>query len=404
MSANYRVVANGREGFNPVTASRSRHRLGSSRFVTLLVSMRLRLVSLIGSFLAMAVLSGCGTPGAPSLPSLNVPLPVDDLTASRRGNRVDLDWTLPRKNTDHTLVKHNPVSRICRREGTTLMATCTIVAEVPAPTLRPPAREKGEAPPGPERIHYVDELPTQLGVENPAGFAMYAVEEMNARGRSAGLSNQVSIPLTPTLPAPEELSATLSEDSVRISWLGPTPPAPPPGVTYQYRIMRRPVGAPAYIVLDDVPPAATGSYLDKTFGWEQKYEYRITTLSLVRAKGLTGAVEGDDSKPVEIFTRDIYPPAQPAGLQAIFSGVGQKPFIDLTWAPNMESDLAGYNIFRWIQGGQPQKLNTQLVQVPSYRDETIERGKKYYYAVSAVDLRGNVSPRSVEASETVPSK
>jgi hypothetical protein len=168
--------------------------------------------------------------------------------------------------------------------------------------------------------------------------------------------------------------------------------------------MRRPVGAPAYIVLDDIEPAATGSYLDKTFGWEQKYEYRITTLSIVKANGLEAGVEGDDSKPVEIFTRDIYPPAQPAGLQAVFSSVGQKPFIDLTWAPNMESDLAGYNVFRWTEGGQPQKLNTQPLQVASYRDESVEPGRKYFYAVSAVDLRGNESPHSTAASETVPGK
>ena len=241
-------------------------------------------------------------------------------------------------------------------------------------------------------------------MENPAGFVTYAVEEVNSRGRSSGLSNQVVIPVMPTIPAPEELSASVSEEAVRISWVGPTPPLPPAGVTYRYRIMRRPVGAPAYVVLDDIAPAATGTYLDKTFGWEQKYEYRITTLSQVNSHGLNAAVEGDDSKPVEIFTRDIYPPAQPAGLQAVFSGVGQKPFIDLTWAPNMESALAGYNIFRWLPGGQPQKLNAQLIQVASYRDETIERGKKYFYVVSAVDLRGNESPRSAEASEAVPSK
>ena len=139
-------------------------------------------------------------------------MPVDDLTASRRGDRVDLDWTLPRKNTDHTLVKHNPVTRVCRRAGTTLMATCTVVAEVAPPTPRPPRKQKSEAPPGPVRIHYVDKLPPQLGMENPAGFVTYAVEEVNSRGRSAGLSNQVSIPVTPTIPAPEELSASVSED------------------------------------------------------------------------------------------------------------------------------------------------------------------------------------------------
>ncbi len=375
-----------------------------SRFVTLLASMRQRLFALSGSLLIVAALCGCGTPGAPSLPSLNLARPVEDLTASRRGNKVDLEWTLPRKNSDRTNVKHNPTSRICRHEGTTLMASCTVVAVVVPPTPKPAEKQKGEAPPGAVRIHYVDKLPPELGMTNPAGFVMYAVEEVNSRGRSAGLSNQVTIPVAPTIAAPEKLSAAVSADGVTISWFGPAPPTPPEGVTYQYRIMRRPLGAPGYIVLDDVAPAATGSFLDKTFGWEQKYEYRITTLSQVHAHGLNAGVEGDDSPPVEVFTRDIYPPAQPSGLQAVFSSVGQKPFIDLTWAPNMDSDLAGYNVFRGTEGGQPQKLNTQLVQVTSYRDENVEPGKKYFYTVSAVDLRGNESPRSAVASEVVPNK
>jgi hypothetical protein len=366
--------------------------------------MRLRLAGLLGSCLILGAICGCGTPGAPSLPSLNLPQPVIDLNASRRGNKVELDWTLPRKNTDRTLVKHNPTTRVCRHEGTTLMASCTVVAEIAPPTPKAAEKQKGEAPPGDVRIHYTDTLPQQLGIDNPAGFVMYAVEEVNSRGRSAGLSNQVPIPVVPTIAAPNQLTAEVSGDGVRITWSGPVPAAPPRGVTFRYRIMRRPVGAPAYIVLDDVEPAAAGSYLDKTFAWEQKYEYRITTLSLVQANGLNAGVEGDNSKPVEVFTRDIYPPAQPGGLQAVFSSVGQKPFIDLTWAPNMESDLAGYNVYRWVDGGQPQKLNSQLVQVSSYRDENVQPGKKYFYAVSAVDLRNNESGRSAQASETVPSK
>jgi hypothetical protein len=366
--------------------------------------MRLRSLGLIGSVLLSLAFCACGTPGAPLPPSLNLPIPVDDLTASRRGNKVDLDWTLPHKNTDRTNIKHNPVTRICRREGITLMAKCDVVAEVQPPSPRAPQKQKGGPPPGEVRIHYVDTLPEQLGLTDPAGFVTYAVDEVNAHGRSAGLSNQVAIPLVPVIVAPEKLSATVSADGVHISWSGPAPPKPPTGVTYRYRIMRRPVGAPAYVVVDDLSPSASGSYLDKTFAWEQKYEYRITTVGEVNLNGKTAAVEGEDSPPVEVFTRDIYPPAQPVGLQAVFSSVGQKPFIDLTWAPNLDSDLAGYNVFRWTEGGQPRKLNTQMAQTSSYRDEDIELGKTYSYAVSAVDLRGNESPRSAPASETVPNK
>ena len=130
-----------------------------------------------------------------------------------------------------------------------------------------------------------------------------------------------------------------------------------------------------YIALADIEPESDGFYLDKTFAWETKYDYRITSVTLVHSQGVNMAVEGDDSKPVETFTRDIYPPAEPTGLQAVFSSVGQKPFIDLTWAPNMESDLAGYNVFRRVGGGEPVKLNQQLVPVPSFRDESVRAGQ-----------------------------
>jgi len=179
-------------------------------------------------------------------------------------------------------------------------------------------------------------------------------------------------------------------------------PLPPVGLTYRYRIERRPAGAGGYNVLNDVEPAAAGSYLDQSFEWETKYEYRITTVTEVHAQGREASVEGGDSVPAEIFTRDVYPPAQPTGLQAVFSSVGQKPFMDLTWAPNMERDLAGYNIFRSNGNQPPQKLNQQLVQVPSFRDANVQPGTRYSYSISAVDLRGNESSRSAEATEEVP--
>jgi hypothetical protein len=365
--------------------------------------MRLRLW-LVGSILAVAGLSGCGTPGAPQLPSLQLARPVEDLTATRVGNRVELDWTLPRKNTDRTLVKHIPETRVCRREGVTLMSTCGVVAEVPTPKSEVQQKQKGQQQPEAVRMQYVDLLPPRFGIENPAGFVTYAVEEMNFKGRSAGLSNQVVVAVAPTLPAPEELSAQVGGEGVTISWIGPVPPAAPHGLSYQYQMERRPAGGAAYIVVGDVAPSARGAYLDKTFEWEKKYEYRITTLTQVQSSGMSASVPGDSSKPVEVFTRDIYPPGQPVGLQAVFSGVGQKPFIDLSWAPNLENDLEGYKVFRRSEAGTWEKLNQQLVQVPSFRDENVKPGKKYIYSVSAVDLRGNESPRSAEASETVPDK
>ena len=117
-------------------------------------------------------------------------------------------------------------------------------------------------------------------------------------------------------------------------------------------------------------------------------------------------VEGDDSAPIRVIAHDIFPPAVPGGLQAAYSGEGQKPFIDLIWAPVTNADLAGYNLYRG-QGGEAAtarmvKLNSALVTSPAYRDTKVMPGTTYTYSVSSVDVRGNESQRSEQTIESVP--
>src|SRR5215467_16135947 len=113
---------------------------------------------LTGCILLLTILTGCGTPGAPQLPSLQLARPVDDLTAARKGNKVQLDWTLPRKNTDRTLVKNIPDSHICRHDGTALMSGCSAVATVQ--NGKPEEKRKNEQGPA-VRMKYIDTLPVE---------------------------------------------------------------------------------------------------------------------------------------------------------------------------------------------------------------------------------------------------
>ena len=114
-------------------------------------------------------------------------------------------------------------------------------------------------------------------------------------------------------------------------------------------------------------------------------------------------MEGDDSTPVSILAHDSFPPATPGGVQAVYSAVpGQQPFIDVTWTASMEADLAGYNVYRHGENETAVKVNGELVKTPRFADPNIKAGGKYFYSVSAVDLRGNESGRSEETSENVP--
>ncbi|MFZ0761752.1 MAG: hypothetical protein WAM69_17540, partial [Candidatus Sulfotelmatobacter sp.] len=59
-------------------------------------------------------------------------------------------------------------------------------------------------------------------------------------------------------------------------------------------------------------------------------------------------------------------------------------------------------IYRHQEGAAPVKLNSEPVKTPAFRDTQVAAGNTYFYSVSAVDLRGNESTRSKEASERVP--
>jgi hypothetical protein len=179
-----------------------------------------------------------------------------------------------------------------------------------------------------------------------------------------------------------------------------------------FRIYRRPESSSSEtrIAELDASSCAAGtagaqsvtSFLDQTFEWEKTYFYRGAVVSVVEAGKSRSEVEGDDTPEVKVFAHDIFPPAVPTGVQAVYSGPGQQPFIDVIWAPVSDADLEGYNIYRHEQGQASVKLNTELVRTPAFRDTQVEAEKTYFYSVSAVDQRGNESARSEEGSERVP--
>lgn len=343
--------------------------------------------------LALAALTGCGSLGNPLPPSLELPRPVSDLKAVRKGEKVLLTWTAPRETTDKLRIKEAGPTRVCRVSAAPASTECSPVGELAAG----PAPASGV-------VSYTDTLPRELQEQQPTGFAVYTVEAVNARGRSAGPSNAVRVPLVPTLPPPTGLAARVTAEGVALSFSAPaTPPATAPGErTHSLRIYRRTAGAAGETVAGELPlPDSPPDFRDTTIEWEKNYQYRITTVTRLAPPGGTPIeVEGDDST-VEVVAHDSFPPAAPTEVQAVATGGGGQSFIDLTWTLNSEVDLAGYNVYRRESEAQPQKLNGELLKTPAFRDPNVTAGHTYFYSVSAVDLRSNESGRSEETSETV---
>src|SRR5713226_392058 len=51
------------------------------------------------------LLAGCGSVGEPLYPALNIPMPVTDLSAVERGDKLDINFTIPPKTTEGLLLK-----------------------------------------------------------------------------------------------------------------------------------------------------------------------------------------------------------------------------------------------------------------------------------------------------------
>lgn len=378
---------------------------------------------------ASVALVGCASIGPPLPPSLELPKPPVDLHAERKGDEVRLTWTIPARTTDRQSVRYLGKTHICRSVDSALKECVAPVGEA-----APPADFKGGAKSSAKKLTatFVDTLPSALEHEHPTGFATYAVEVLNTAGRGAGLSNQVHVPLVPTLPPFSDFSAQVTAQGVMITWQCPPMGGRRTGVKYLFRLYRRPESSSSETRIADIDatecaagpgglvplagqPSNTATnahkeqgniitlFLDQSFEWEHTYFYRSAVVSVVETAGKpTVEVEGDDTPEVKVFAHDVFPPGLPAGLQAVFSGPGQQPFIDLIWAPVPDADLAGYNIYRHEEGAAAVKVNGEPVKTPAFRDMQVASGKTYFYSVSAVDVRGNEGDRSEEAAETVP--
>lgn len=343
--------------------------------------------------------TACASIAPPRPPSLELPRPPKDLRAVRKGDRVTLTWTVPATTTDRQRVRSLGATQICRGIGTAL-TQCGPVAGQASP---PNSSAKNLSLPKAVGS-YVDVLSGQLESDDPAGSATYAVEVRNGDGRSAGISNQVRVSLIRTLPPPQDFHITVTDAGLVLSWTSDVPHAvPTTPVTYAYRVYRRLEDSTQWILAGQVPAREREeSFTDSSFEWEKTYVYRADTVTVIARDGAEEQVEGDDTPEVKVFAHDVFPPAVPSGLQAVFSGPGQQAFIDLVWAPVTDVDLAGYNVYRHEEGSAPVKVNTELVKAPAYRDANVSSGKHYIYSVSAVDVRGNESARSEEAGESVP--
>jgi hypothetical protein len=310
--------------------------------------------------------AGCGTVGEPRVPSAHISLAPTDLSAVERGDRIVVSFTAPALTTDAQVitsiggadVRMGPAKKPFDANTWAETATRVIVKSADKP-----GTVEAASPP--------------LAANLVGKDLMVGARVLNTRSRPSAWSNFVTIHVVAPVAAPTEVKATDVSEGIRLTWNDPG--------EHSFRIFRKGPGDSSPV---EIGKADTPQYIDNTITWDRPYQYWVQAL---REGAESEAAESPPDTP-----KDIFPPAVPVGLNAV-TGTNS---IELAWERNTESDFRTYIIYRAVGDGALQKLAE--VNVPTYSDKAVETGKRYRYAVSAIDQRDNESEKSPPVEAAAP--
>src|SRR6266403_194350 len=267
--------------------------------------------------------AGCGAPGEPVPPSPPVPAAITDLAARQLGDGVLLSFTLPTNSASGSRLPEPPAVEILR--GIT----------------------RRDGTPDPKSFRAVDTIPSTLVTTY---VTQKRVEFMDTLS-GALMYHVYRAEVDPAFLKAAEERGSLLETKSGLALLA---------------------------------TSAAPSYQDTSFEFGKSYLYIVR--SVLTANGLS--LESDDSQHVIVTPRDIFPPAAPQGLvAALLPGATPESFVvELSWSISLETDLAGYRVYRSEQENvRGQLLTAELLLAPAYRDTSVEPGHHYWYTVTAVD-------------------
>jgi hypothetical protein len=311
------------------------------------------------------LLAGCGYVGDPLPPSLNIPVKVTDLRAIERGDNLVIDFTAPDRTTDDVALRR--LGGIDLRVGpqsanwATEARQIEVTAEKPSP------------------VHVSVPIKSWDGLD-----VLIAVRTAGRHKRYSAWSDSVRLQVVTPLETPPGVKVQGAPGGIQLTWAVRQARA---GIVW--RVSRR---TPQQALPELLGTTQTPEYLDKTAQFGKTYEYTV------QAELKMGDVnaESEVSQPISFNYEDIFPPTTPSGLSAL-AGLDS---IQLTWTPDTDPDLKGYYLYR-AAGNEPLARLGGILESPAYTDREIRPGVHYRYEVSAVDLKGNESPRSAPVEAMV---
>ncbi|HLH30881.1 MAG TPA: hypothetical protein VKY31_06730 [Terriglobia bacterium] len=295
------------------------------------------------------LVAGCGKVGEPKPPFIRIPEAVKDLSATQSGHDIVLSWTNPARNIDNS--------------------AATNLAHVQIRTGNAPVTTVNAGEPG--KVQSVS-LPVMPGSDATRTFSLVVDTR---QGKVSGNSNIVSITPVEVPGKIAEIHSLVDQNKISLSW---TKPQEHPELADAYIVIRTDRPAESEVVSDT-------RYEDMRYQRGRTFTYQVTPARRVGER----IVNGMGTARVSVLVEDKTPPQAPSGLDIVESDNNAY----LTWDPNMETDLAGYHVFRSERAEGPfSMISKGTITQNQFVDPNYKPGM--YYSVSATDESGNESPRS----------
>jgi hypothetical protein len=328
--------------------------------------------------------------GPPHPPRAEQPVAIKDLALAQRGRTLELTFSLPELAADGERLTKPLEAEILRavaaagRTGPTAPSGLSLWKELRVDDL---ARYKQG-----EKVVFPLTLSDEEFRQQRGGTFAFGVRTLTRgfrhRAVESDLSNVLQVILVDVSVAVQDLQIRAEEHALALSWSAPaqTLSGGLASNLSAYRIDRSQTGKPGSFQFRGETPGL--EYRDAEFEFGHAYYYKVVAVS----KQDGSVAESEESATVEITPRDVFPPAVPRGLSAVYT----TDAVELIWTANSEPDLAGYNVYRREEGGAAQKINPEILRTPIARDSSVAAGRKYFYRVTALDLANNESPACEE--------
>ncbi len=205
-----------------------------------------------------------------------------------------------------------------------------------------------------------------------------------------GQSRLKSVPLPPLAP-PSGFIATAGKRLVELSW----EKYPDENIRGYHLYRSQTPGGPYALISSE--PDHVNRYMDKEVSPEQNYYYVLTVEDMPGMESTYS--EEARATPVSLTPKELKTLEEVKGLSAKIEG----DTICLTWEEDLDELVAGYYVYRRLEGEGPQWVRItryEPLRWPVYEDRKIVKGKVYLYTVAAVDSMGNEArfPKEVRVS------